>query len=82
MTGSSDGTAILWDLSGNELARFSVDRRSVFSVAYSPRGDGIVTGSSENAVLLWRDYFWEWEHGRIYKLNAEERAEYGIDWEY
>ena len=47
----SSAKAILWDLSGNELVRFSGDERWIHSVAYSPSGDRIVTGGDDGAIL-------------------------------
>ncbi len=58
LTGSKDGTARLWDLSGQKLSVFKGDGQSVFrsevvSVGFSPKGDMVLTGSSDGTAKLW-----------------------------
>ncbi len=53
LTGSSDNTARLWDLQGNELQVFKGHEHSVWSVAFSPDGKTILTGSEDRTARLW-----------------------------
>ena len=53
LTGSYDNTAILWDLKGNPLQRFSGHTSYVRSVAFAPDGKAILTGSDDNTAILW-----------------------------
>ncbi|WP_243902542.1 eIF2A-related protein [Aetokthonos hydrillicola] len=52
-TGGSDGTARLWDISGQPLALLNGDQRSVNSVVFSPDGKLLATGGSDGTVRLW-----------------------------
>ncbi len=53
-TGSIDGTARLWDLSGNQIAEFTGHQGRVTSVCISPDGRTLATGSSDGTARLWR----------------------------
>ena len=53
LTGSSDNTAKLWDLKGNELQSFQGHTSYVLSVAFAPDGQSILTGSRDNTAKLW-----------------------------
>jgi WD40 repeat protein len=54
LTGSSAGTARLWDAqTGQELRRFEGHMDSVNSVAFSPDGRQVLTGSGDNTARLW-----------------------------
>jgi WD40 repeat protein len=52
-TASTDGTARLWSLDGDELAAFSVGDRAVWSVAFSPDGQHLATASADGTARLW-----------------------------
>jgi WD40 repeat protein len=51
LTGSWDGTAKLWDLSGRELQTFS-GAGWISAVAFSPDGKTVLTGSSDGKARL------------------------------
>ena len=53
LTGSQDGTAKLWDLSGRELQTFAGHDGQVHSVAFSPDGEQVLTGSWDRTAKLW-----------------------------
>jgi Tol biopolymer transport system component len=55
VTGSSDNTARVWDLSGATPTATVLEghRGSVSSVAFSPDGKRVVTGSSDNTARVW-----------------------------
>ncbi|KAL5480301.1 hypothetical protein ACEPAI_1571 [Sanghuangporus weigelae] len=53
-SGHSDGTIILWDMSGGtELKRFAGDKNGVFSIAFSPDGSLLASGSSVDSTRIW-----------------------------
>jgi WD40 repeat protein/serine/threonine protein kinase len=54
VTGSSDGTAIVWDsTSGNSLQKLRGDEALIRAVAMSGDGKQVVTGSSNGKAILW-----------------------------
>jgi hypothetical protein len=53
-TGSNDGTARLWDLSGKQIAEFTGHQGPVWSVCFSPDGRTLATGSNDGTARLWR----------------------------
>ncbi|WP_226589897.1 nSTAND1 domain-containing NTPase, partial [Microseira wollei] len=54
VSGSTDKTVRLWDLSGNPIGQpFFGHEYSVNSVAFSPNGEMIVSGSADKTVRLW-----------------------------
>lgn len=60
LTGSNDGTAILWDLQVKEkiIPPLKVldkhhPKRQVMSVAFSPDGQFLLTASADNSLILW-----------------------------
>jgi hypothetical protein len=52
-TGSSDGTARLWDKQGNQIAAFLGHQGEVLSVSFSLNGEYIATGSDDGTARLW-----------------------------
>lgn len=53
LTGSQDGTAKLWDLSGRELRTFFGHTQGITSVAFSPNNNAVLTGSFDGTAILW-----------------------------
>ena len=53
LTGSSDKTAKLWNLDGQEVRTFAGHTAEVWSVAFSPDGRQVLTGSYDNTAKLW-----------------------------
>ncbi|MEJ6486845.1 AAA-like domain-containing protein [Nostoc punctiforme UO1] len=54
-TGSSEGTARLWNLAGHQITKFNGHRHSswVNTVCFSPDGKYLATGSSDSTARLW-----------------------------
>lgn len=52
-TGSRDGTAVIWNESGEELLRLTGHRDIVCCVNYSPDGTRLVSASSDNTARVW-----------------------------
>jgi len=52
-TASTDRTARLWDLSGNELTQFIGHQGEVVSVNFSPDGQYLATASNDRTARLW-----------------------------
>jgi WD40 repeat protein len=50
---SEDNTACLWDLKGNQLQLFKGHDARINSVAFSPDGKKIITGSWDKTARLW-----------------------------
>jgi WD40 repeat protein len=54
LTGSRDGTALLWDAAtGTQLRAFLGHKDGVAAVAFSPDGKQILTGSGDGTAVLW-----------------------------
>jgi WD40 repeat protein len=51
--GTDDNTACLWDLQGNLLQLFKGHEGSIKSVAFSPNGKMIITGSWDKTSRMW-----------------------------
>jgi len=53
LTGSEDHTAILWNLQGEQIQQFKGHSDYVYSVAFSPDGQSLVTASEDGTAILW-----------------------------
>jgi WD40 repeat protein len=53
MPGAEDNTACLWDLNGHQLQFFKGHGGRIISVAFSPDGKNILTGSWDKTARLW-----------------------------
>jgi WD40 repeat protein len=56
VTASADGTARLWNLSGEELAVLEGHTDWVWSAAFSPDGERLLTASDDGTARLWPSY--------------------------
>ena len=54
LSGSSDNTVKLWDVtSGREVRTFVGTNYSIYSIAFSPDGKYVLSGSSDDTIKLW-----------------------------
>jgi WD40 repeat protein len=54
LSGSADGSIILWDLaSGKEIRRFTGDKKNVTSLVFSPDRKFALSGSADGGLTLW-----------------------------
>ncbi|EDN71253.1 WD-40 repeat protein [Beggiatoa sp. PS] len=53
ITTSSDGTARLWDNTGQQLVEFKGHTGDIYRAAFSPNGQRIVTASKDGTARLW-----------------------------
>ncbi len=70
-TGSSDGTARLWDVAGRRQRgrALSIGSLAVNSVAFSPDGRTLATGSSDGTARLW-DVAGRRQRGRALSIGS------------
>jgi WD40 repeat protein len=83
LTGSSDKTARLWDLSTGQLLRIlSGHTAALTSVAFTPDGKKIVTTSLDKTIRIWiadTNDLLAYACGRVGQdLTPEQRIQYGI----
>jgi sugar lactone lactonase YvrE len=81
MQGAEDNTACLWDLRGNQLQLFKGHEGSINSVAFSPDGNMILTGSWDKTARLWeiKKTHKKFSTGNSYQdLSIAQKIKYGI----
>jgi WD40 repeat protein len=52
-TAGADGTARIWNLSGQQLVQLSGHQGEVWSVSFKPNGEYLATASSDGTARLW-----------------------------
>jgi WD40 repeat protein len=81
MPGSEDNTACLWDLHGNILQVFKGHESGIRSVAFSPDGKSILTGSWDKTARLWeiKKNHKKFQTENSYQdLSVSQKLKYGI----
>jgi WD40 repeat protein len=81
MIGSEDNTACLWDLKGNLLQMFKGHEGSIKSVAFSPDGKVIITGSWDKTARLWeikKSHKNFMRENLYHDLSVSQKIKYGI----
>src|SRR5262249_14556629 len=59
-TGSQDGTAKVWEVSGQILlTNLTVAKGAVWSVDFTPDGTGLMTADSDGLVKIWNTKTWQ-----------------------
>jgi DNA-binding SARP family transcriptional activator len=53
VTGSAEGTALLWDADGNLITKLEGHRDRIWAASFSPSGTQIVTASEDGTARLW-----------------------------
>lgn len=53
LTGSTDSTAKLWNIKGEQLLTLKYHRDGVSFVGFSPSGDNLLTGSTDGSAAMW-----------------------------
>ena len=54
LTGSADGTALVWDVSdGHSMLTLNGSTAAITSALYTPNGKRIITGCSDGAIHIW-----------------------------
>jgi WD40 repeat protein/energy-coupling factor transporter ATP-binding protein EcfA2 len=79
--GSEDNTACLWDLKGNQLQLFKGHEGPINSVAFSPDGKSILTGSWDKTARLWeiKKTHKKFQTENVYQdLSVSQKIKYGI----
>jgi WD40 repeat protein len=53
LTGSTDGTAKIWDVRTGKNKRTFIHAGEIFDVAFSPNGTSIATGGTDHTIKIW-----------------------------
>lgn len=85
-TASADGTVRQWDIvTGAELRRYTGHQSGVWSVEFTPDGQGLLSASGDNTLILWRTYIpldelitWTQANRYLRDLTDEERETYRL----
>jgi WD40 repeat protein len=81
MPGTEDNTACLWDLKGNQLQFFKGHTGKIISLAFSPDGKNILTGSWDKTARLWevkKSHNKFMMENSYQDLSASQKINYGI----
>ncbi len=81
MPDTEDNTACLWDLKGNQLQFFKGHGGRIISVAFSPDGKNILTGSWDKTARLWevKKNHKQFMMENLYQdLSVSQKTKYGI----
>jgi WD40 repeat protein len=81
MPGSQDNIACLWDLKGNILQVFKGHEDRINSVAFSPDGKSVLTGSWDKTARLWeiKKTHKKFQTENSYQtLSISQKIKYGI----
>ena len=79
-----DGILIEYNFSGDEahwedvIREFTGHTSSIYSVAFSPDGRQILTGSWDNTARLWRNFKEYMNSGKVEQLTVRQKKEFGI----
>src|SRR5690606_15289705 len=87
LSGSDDGTLILWDVrTGERLHTFEGHTRTVSDITFSPDGQTALSGSWDHTLMLWRVWespnsllHWVVNNRYVPELTCEQRVLYGVD---
>ena len=81
MPGTESNIACLWDLKGNQLQSFKGHEGSINSIAFSPDGKMIITGSWDKTARLWeikKPHNKFQEENSYQNLSISQKIKYGI----
>ena len=53
--GSKDDTIYLWDLNGNQLAKFKANQNGIKDISFSPDGKQLATVGVDGTLRIWQD---------------------------
>jgi WD40 repeat protein len=79
--GTEANVACLWDLKGNQLQLFKGHEGPINSVAFSPNGKSVLTGSWDKTARLWeiKKTHKIFQTGNSYQdLSVSQKIKYGI----